>query len=156
MYQRAGRGSRTLTRLPSAVFETAASTIPPPRPGGQRTGSRREPERQFARTLKCMDDEALLERARHGDRDAFAAIVTRHQDELYTMALRITGPPGQTPRAGLFRVPINCSHDVQRRTVRRPADPLEDDQGNIVELPDPALGPEASALPRERLAAIRR
>jgi RNA polymerase sigma-70 factor (ECF subfamily) len=124
-----------------------------------------------------MDDEALLERARHGDRDAFAAIVTRHQDELYTMALRITGTPadaadvvqetflrayvripmlrGQTRRAWLFRVAINCSHDVQRRTVRRPADPLEDDQGNIVELPDPALGPEATALSRERMTAVR-
>jgi RNA polymerase sigma-70 factor, ECF subfamily len=124
-----------------------------------------------------MDDEALLERARRGDRDAFAGIVTRHQDELYTMALRITGTPadaadvvqetflrayvripelrGQTIRAWLFRVAINCSHDVQRRTVRRPADPLEDDQGNIVELPDPALGPEATALSRERLTAVR-
>ena len=124
-----------------------------------------------------MDDEALLERARRGDRDAFAAIVTRHQDELYTMALRITGTPadaadvvqetflrayvripvlrGQTIRAWLFRVAINCSHDVQRRSIRRPADPLEDAEGNIVELPDPDLGPEATALARERVAAVR-
>ena len=77
------------------------------------------------------------------------------------MALRITGAPadaadvvqetflrayvripvlrGQTIRAWLFRVAINCSHDVQRRTIRRPADPLEDERGNIVELPDPPL-----------------
>jgi RNA polymerase sigma-70 factor (ECF subfamily) len=124
-----------------------------------------------------MDDEALLERARRGDRDAFAALVTRHQDELYTMALRLLGAPsdaadvvqetflrayvrlpelrGKTVRAWLFRVAINCSHDVQRRTVRRPADPLEDREGNIIDLPDPALGPEASAVARERLAAIR-
>lgn len=33
--------------------------------------------------------------------------------------------------------------------------PLEDSEGNIVELPDPALGPEASALARERIAAVR-
>ncbi len=26
-----GRGNRTLTRLPSLVFETSASTVPPPR-----------------------------------------------------------------------------------------------------------------------------
>src|SRR5438034_7590872 len=122
----------------------------------------------FARTLRQMDDEALLERARRGDRDAFAAIVTRHQDELYTMALRILGAPsdaadvvqetflrayvrlpqlrGQTARAWLFRVAINCSHDIQRRLVRKPADPLEDAEGNIIDLPDTALGPEASAL----------
>jgi hypothetical protein len=31
IHQRAGRGSRTLTELPPAVFETAASTVPPPR-----------------------------------------------------------------------------------------------------------------------------
>ena len=124
-----------------------------------------------------MDDEALLERARHGDRDAFAAIVTRHQDELYTMALRLLGTPSdaadvvqetflrayvrlpelhaQTVRAWLFRVAVNCSHDVQRRLVRKPADPLEDAEGNIIDLPDPGLGPEASALARERVGVVR-
>jgi RNA polymerase sigma-70 factor, ECF subfamily len=124
-----------------------------------------------------MDDEALLERARRGDREAFAAIVTRHQDELYTMALRILGSPhdaadvvqetflraytripelrGATVRAWLYRVAANCAHDVQRRAVRRPAVPLEDTEGNVVELPDPGLGPEASALARERAGAVR-
>ena len=124
-----------------------------------------------------MDDEALLERARRGDRDAFAAIVTRHQDELYTMALRMLGAPydaadvvqetflraytripelrGATVRAWLFRVAINCAHDVQRRAVRRPTAPLEDSEGNVIELPDPGLGPEASVLARERAAAVR-
>ena len=123
-----------------------------------------------------MDDEALLERARHGDRDAFTSIVTRHQDELYTMALRLLGNQsdaadvvqetflrayvrlpelrGATVRAWLFRVAINCSHDVQRRVIRRPADSLEDIAGNIIDLPDPALGPEASMLARERAGAI--
>lgn len=123
-----------------------------------------------------MDDEVLLERARRGDRDAFTSIVTRHQDELYTMALRLLGNPadaadvvqetflrayarlpelhGATVRAWLYRVAVNCSHDVQRRAARRPAEPLEDAAGNIVELPDPALGPDASALARERAEAI--
>ena len=124
-----------------------------------------------------MDDEALLERARRGDRDAFASIVTSHQDELYTMALRLLGKPhdaadvvqetflraysrlpelrGPTVRAWLFRVALNCSHDVQRRAIRRPSQPLEDAEGNVLELPDPAIGPEASALARERLGAVR-
>lgn len=124
-----------------------------------------------------MDDEALLERSRHGDRDAFAALVNRYQDELYTMALRLIGNPadaadvvqetflraytrvpelrGASVRAWLYRVAVNCSHDVQRRTFRRPADPLEDAEGNIVDLPDPAIGPEAGALLRERVAAVR-
>ena len=124
-----------------------------------------------------MDDEALLERARRGDRDAFAAIVTRNQDDLYTMALRILGTPhdaadvvqetflraythlpelrGKTVRAWLFRVAINCARDVQRRSIRRPAMPLADDAGNVIELPDPALGPEASAVARQQTAAIK-
>jgi RNA polymerase sigma-70 factor (ECF subfamily) len=124
-----------------------------------------------------MDDEALLERSRHGDRDAFAALVNRYQDDLYTMALRMLASPadaadvvqetflraytrlpelrGASVRGWLYRVAVNCSHDVQRRVVRRPADPLEDAAGNIVDLPDPALGPEASALQRERVAAVR-
>jgi len=124
-----------------------------------------------------MDDEALLERSRRGDRDAFAALVNRYQDELYTMALRMLANPadaadvvqetflraytrlpelhGKSVRGWLYRVAINCSHDVQRRVARRPADPLEDETGKIVDLPDPALGPEASALQRERAAAVR-
>jgi RNA polymerase sigma-70 factor, ECF subfamily len=124
-----------------------------------------------------MDDEALLERSRHGDRDAFAALVIRYQDELYTMALRILASPadaadvvqetflraytrlpelrGTSVRGWLYRVAVNCSHDVHRRVSRRPADSLEDAAGNIVDLPDPALGPEASALQRERIAAVR-
>jgi RNA polymerase sigma-70 factor (ECF subfamily) len=124
-----------------------------------------------------MDDEALLERSRHGDRDAFAALVNRYQDELYTMALRLLGSPadaadvvqetflraysrlpelrGTSVRGWLYRVAVNCSHDVQRRLIRRPADPLEDTSGKIVDLPDPAIGPEASALQRERIAAVR-
>src|SRR5258708_24783062 len=108
-----------------------------------------------------MDDESLLERARQGDSGAFTTLVERYQDELYTMALRLLGAPsdaadvvqetflraytrlpelrGQTVRAWLFRVAINCAHDIQRRSIRRPAEPLEDAEGNIVELPDPAL-----------------
>ena len=124
-----------------------------------------------------MDDEALLVRSRHGDRDAFAALVNRYQDDLYTMALRMLASPadaadvvqetflraytrlpelrGPSVRGWLFRVAVNCSHDVQRRVSRRPTQPLENAEGNILELPDPAAGPEASTLQRERVAAVR-
>src|SRR5438105_7075862 len=109
---------------------------------------------------RLMDDEALLERSRHGDRDAFAALVNRYQDDLYTMALRMLASPadaadvvqetflraytrlpelrGASVRGWLFRVAVNCSHDVQRRVTRRPTRPLENAEGNILELPDPA------------------
>jgi RNA polymerase sigma-70 factor, ECF subfamily len=124
-----------------------------------------------------MDDEALLERARHGDRDAFTSLVHRHQDALYTMALRITGSPpdaadvvqeaftrayvhlprlhGGSVRPWLFRVALNCAHDVHRQRSRRPADPLEDAEGRVLDLPDPGLGPEATAVQRERATAVR-
>jgi RNA polymerase sigma-70 factor (ECF subfamily) len=125
-----------------------------------------------------MDDEALLDRCRRGDRDAFTPLVHRYQDELYTMALRLTGNPadaadvvqetftrafrslprlrGATVRAWLFRVAVNCAHDVHRQRVRRPTDPLEDPEGRVLDLPDPGLGPEATALQRERAEAVRR
>jgi RNA polymerase sigma-70 factor (ECF subfamily) len=124
-----------------------------------------------------MTDEALLERARRGDRDAFAELVVRHQDALYTMALRLLGRPedaadvvqetflrayvnlprlrGLAVRGWLFRVAVNAARDVQSRAVRRPTTSLEDSDGKVIDLPDPALGPDASAEARERSAALR-
>jgi RNA polymerase sigma-70 factor (ECF subfamily) len=124
-----------------------------------------------------MEDEALLERARRGDRDAFSELVIRHQDGLYTMSLRLLGRPedaadvvqetflraydnlpklrGDSVRGWLYRVACNCSRDVQRRAVRRPTSPLENDEGKVVDMPDPALGPDATAEARERAATIR-
>jgi RNA polymerase sigma-70 factor (ECF subfamily) len=150
--------------------------------GGRSRGPPREvragepvnrPERMFL----GMDDEALLDRCRRGDRDAFTELVHRYQDELYTMALRTSGNPadaadvtqetftrafrslprlhGGTVRPWLFRVAVNCSRDLHRQRVRRPVEPLEDHDGRVIDLPDPGLGPEASLLQRERAAAVR-
>ncbi|HZS13748.1 MAG TPA: sigma-70 family RNA polymerase sigma factor [Candidatus Dormibacteraeota bacterium] len=124
-----------------------------------------------------MDDEALLDQARHGDSGAFTALVERYQDELYTMALRLLGTPADAAdvvqetflraymnlprlrhasvRAWLFRVAVNASRDVQRRAVRRPADSLEQDDGKVLELPSQEMGPEAAAEAKERAEAIR-
>ena len=124
-----------------------------------------------------MDDEALLERARRGSRDAFSELVVRHQDGLYTMALRILGRPedaadvvqetflraydnlprlrGDSVRGWLYRVATNCSRDIQRRSIRKPTTPMEDEEGKIVDLPDPQLGPDATAEARERAAVLR-
>ncbi len=124
-----------------------------------------------------MDDESLLEAARHGDSDAFTALVERYQDELYTMALRLLGSRadaadvaqetflraymnlpklrGSSVRGWLFRVAVNAARDVQRRSVRRPTTPLDDSAGKVLELPSTEQGPEAAAEERERAAAIR-
>src|SRR5258706_292111 len=119
-----------------------------------------------------MDDESLLERARTGDSGAFTVLVERYQDELYTMALRLLGAPADAAdvvqetflraymrlpelravsvRGWLYRVAVNASRDVQRRAVRRPADPLEDREGKVLELPSHDVGPEAAAEARAR------
>ncbi|HEV7679781.1 MAG TPA: sigma-70 family RNA polymerase sigma factor [Candidatus Dormibacteraeota bacterium] len=124
-----------------------------------------------------MDDELLLEQARQGDSAAFTSLVERHQDDLYTMALRLLGTPadaadvvqetflraymnlpklrGVSVRGWLFRVAVNACRDVQRRSVRKPASPLEDRDGKVLELPSQDAGPEAAAEARERAAAIR-
>ena len=137
----------------------------------------REPADLSPRMVPQMDDESLLEQARQGDSGAFTVLVERYQDDLYTMALRLLGSPAdaadvvqetflraymnlprlraQSVRGWLFRVAVNAAHDVQRRAVRRPADPLEDGEGKVVELPSADVGPEAAAESRERVAAIR-
>ena len=124
-----------------------------------------------------MDDESLLEQARQGDSAAFTHLVERYQDDLYTMALRLLGSPADAAdvvqetflrawmrlpelralsvRGWLFRVAVNASRDVQRRAVRRPASPLEDGEGKVLELPSHQPGPESAAEQRERVAAIR-
>ena len=124
-----------------------------------------------------MDDEGLLDRARGGDRDAFAELVERYQDGLYTMALRLVGRPEDAAdvvqetflrayvnlprlrpasvRGWLFRVAVNAGHDIHRRNRRRPAVAMEDVDGKVLDLPDTGLGPEATAEARERASAVR-
>ncbi|HET9051356.1 MAG TPA: sigma-70 family RNA polymerase sigma factor, partial [Candidatus Dormibacteraeota bacterium] len=62
---------------------------------------------------------------------------------------------GDSVRGWLYRVACNCARDVQRGAVRRPTSPLEDGEGKVVELPDPGMGPDATAEARERAAVIR-
>lgn len=38
-------------------------------------------------------EEELIDRARQGDRGAFAALIRAHQDEVYTLARRLVGDP---------------------------------------------------------------
>lgn len=103
---------------------------------------------------------ALVDRAREGDEDAFAALVRHHQDRAYRIALRLTGRPPDAedvvqeaflhawrglPRfrqdaefgTWLTRIVINRCHNLRR--AARPADPLPDH--------DPALStPGADSL----------
>jgi RNA polymerase sigma-70 factor (ECF subfamily) len=118
-----------------------------------------------------MDDEDLLRRARRHDRDAFAELVTRYQDRLYTSAFRMLGNTADaadvvqetflrtylhldelrapTLQAWLYRVALNCCRDLQRKHARRPTEPIDDITSNVVPLHESADDPESQALSRE-------
>lgn len=109
------------------------------------------------------DEAELVARARAGDRDAFADIVWRHQDAVYTLAHRLVGPdlaPDVTQEvmvrawrslAGfrgdaalatwLHRITVNTAWTLRRRAARHEARPIDD---TLVEtgLVDPAVSPE--------------
>ena len=83
------------------------------------------------------DDGDLLIRARSGDRAAFSDLVRIHQDEVYTLALRLTADrelaadvtqeafvralryDPDRPKAWLFRVAANLAKDEARTVLRR-------------------------------------
>ena len=124
-----------------------------------------------------MDDRAAIEAVRRGDTSAFTVLVTRYQDQLYTLALRLSGSPpdaadavqetftrafthvrvlrAETLRAWLFRVATNCVRDQQRKRSRHPEASTETDDGKIIEMPDPSLGPEQNAISHESARLIR-
>ncbi|MFN2464711.1 MAG: RNA polymerase sigma factor [Candidatus Dormibacteria bacterium] len=128
-----------------------------------------------------MDDETeleLVERCRAGDGDAFRLLLERHQGRLFGLAHRIAGNREDAldvlqdsclkawgaigELRGSFRSwmsTIVTRTALDRVRSRRPASPLEDDEG-LVLLPDAAPGPETTALSRQRVrmieAALRR
>ena len=112
--------------------------------------------------------------ARTGDEQAFAALVRRHQDRLYAVALRMTGDrddardvlqetlvqawqhlPGFRGEAGFStwatRILINRCHNAHR--ARRPVSPLPEDD-TAAEMPrTPAA--ETLAVAQHRREAVR-
>jgi RNA polymerase sigma-70 factor (ECF subfamily) len=125
------------------------------------------------------DEAALLDRARHGDLDAFNALVDLHQRLVFNVCLRLLGNStlaedaaqdaflaafrhiaackGESFRPWLLRIAANACTDELRRRGRRPAisldapRPLEHDP---LDAPDPAPGPEAEALRSEQRRTI--
>ncbi|HEV3230904.1 MAG TPA: RNA polymerase sigma factor [Candidatus Dormibacteraeota bacterium] len=128
-------------------------------------------------------DELLLARCRDGDGEAFGALLERHQAMLYGLAVRIlgdrdeamdalqdacikawraisphgAGAAGGDHRGGAFRswmstiVSRTC---IDRLRARRPLTALEDEEGNILPLPDPGPSPEMRSLAGEKARAI--
>ena len=100
------------------------------------------------RRVEQQDEDALVRRARTGDRAAFAELVRVHQHEVYTLALRLVADRELAadiaqealirawralPRfrgdaafsTWLHRITVNTAWTLRRRTRRHQAAPLE-------------------------------
>ncbi|HWS42758.1 MAG TPA: sigma-70 family RNA polymerase sigma factor [Pseudoflavonifractor sp.] len=131
-----------------------------------------------------MDNEQeLVERAKAGDQDAFAALMDAQQGRIYNLTLRMTGVPedaaeltqeaffnawqglpkfqGESSFATwLYRLASNACIDFLRREKRRRnismTISLDDEEGaRQAELPDHRHSPEAEAEKREMMETVR-
>jgi RNA polymerase sigma-70 factor (ECF subfamily) len=118
----------------------------------------------------AAEDRALVARARRGDEAAFEALVLRHQDRAYAVALRITREPDEAAEAAqesLVRAwrALPCFHGdasfgtwlhrvVARRALDR-AESLARRRGREVETSWAATEPAEPARERDGVAARR-
>lgn len=95
-----------------------------------------------AAALPAVDDALLVARARAGERQALAVLVSRHLDEVYDVALRVLGDEelardaaqdafvnalralhrfrGEASfRTWLLRIAVNAARTLARRSIRR-------------------------------------
>ena len=116
-----------------------------------------------------------VELARSGDEDAFAALVRTHQDQLYRVALRMTGDPADAQdvvqeaflrawehlpafrgearfSTWVTRILINRCHNLHR--ARRPTVPLPEESETASGLPQ-APAAETLAVAAHRRDAVR-
>lgn len=127
-------------------------------------------------------ETALVERARQGDRDAFAALVERQQGKVYNLALRLTGSAEDAADVAqeaflkvwrglpsfqgessfstwLYKLTSNAAIDFLRRRARQrgaesPLSLDEEDNGLAALTPDSAPSPQEQLEHRELQAAL--
>ncbi|MDQ3951712.1 MAG: sigma-70 family RNA polymerase sigma factor [Actinomycetota bacterium] len=125
---------------------------------------------EAAESVAGRSDEELLERAAAGDQRAFSALVRRHEDRVFGIAIRITGDRADAldatqdtfvavfRQAGsfraeaafttwLYRVAVNASRDLLRKRRRFP-EPAEE----LPERARPGIGTEETVGLRIDLA----
>ena len=124
-----------------------------------------------------MTDEELVRRAAGGDEDAFAELVRRYEDKVYSVALRLCGSsadaadaaqeafvsawrglPGFRGEAGfatwLYRLAVNASVDLLRKNRRQRGQASLDDEDYGPEPVDQAPGPQERAESAELRQAV--
>ena len=134
-----------------------------------------EPDQPQApqRVQPLPDEEAVVVRARAGDRLAFARLVEHYQSACYGLAWRLIGDPdlaadatqdafihaydaigayrGGLFRSWLMRITANASYDILRRAQRRPTTSLPEPEEGAPELPDPGAVSPLDASVRSEL-----
>jgi len=113
------------------------------------------------------DDEELVRLAREGDRAAFSALVVRHQNEVFTLALRLVGDRELAADVAqeafvrgwralpkfrgdarfstwIYRITVNTASSLRSRAARRRTERLD----------DLTLEPHASGMSPERAGEI--
>jgi RNA polymerase sigma-70 factor (ECF subfamily) len=130
-----------------------------------------------------LSDDALLERHRAGDTEAFGILFGRHRDRLWAVALRTTGNREDAADAlqeamisafrraadfrgdalvttWLHRIVVNACLDRLRRNKVRAAQPLPDDleeyagRGAVIASGAPDADPEVAAVRSDRRALL--
>ena len=125
----------------------------------------------------------LVQRARQGNEDAFAALVEQNQGRIYNLALRMVGNPDDAAElcqeaflnawkglgkfqgdssfaTWLYRLTSNVCIDFLRREKRRSTLSMtvsldDDGEAQQADLPDERFSPHAEAERRERQDALR-
>ncbi len=135
--------------------------------------------------LSQSEIEAIVERAKKGDREAFGVLVDQYKDKIYNYVSRMLSDPYEAedvtqeaflrayrslPRfrgassfhTWLYRIASNLAIDVVRKRKRSEPtfsidEPLESEEGEYErELPSEDGGPEQRATTRETRLAVRR
>ena len=130
-----------------------------------------------------MTEQETVLRAKGGDQDAFAELVTAHQDRIYTLCLRMTGDREDAQDAAqeaflnawrglasfqgdssfstwLYRLASNACIDLLRKRKRRQEREnfcsLDDEEAGWLEPAAPGAGPEEELERKERRQALER